>query len=355
MADAPPSEAELLALAEQTLADSGEEGVATAWWERALLAGPGASHVAAQTRVEFVAVASADLPAPQAGRAHAGYDPLLARLDPDELGVTGGSWQAGAARTAIVTSSGVRAFEQRSFAEVRVGPLRWAAVTPAGIDVAALGIEAQTLELTSPPTTPPSGEIEVVLGPDAVASVLDSLRPELTTGGALASRLGARVAASTVSLSDSPRFATTLPRSYDALGSPRQPAPLIQDGVAHRVVSGATGHAIAPDIRTPDGHAASADHLVLVGGGAADAAELLAPIELGLYLLTLELGFLVERGRIGPPVELGALTVDPLAVLASVRALTSRQRTFAVGGPSARSVGATVCPGLRASGGISFA
>jgi predicted Zn-dependent protease len=306
----------------------------------------------ARTQVEWVAVPAADLPRPATGRTHAGYDPLLARLDPDELGAPGGSWRAGAARTAIVTSSGVRAYEQRSFVEVALGPLRWAAVTPAGIDVAALAIEAELLAIGGPPVPPPAGPFEVVLGPDAVAAVLDRLRPQLARGGALADRLGTRVAASTVSLSDSPRFATTLPRSFDALGSPRQPVPLVQDGVAHRVVSAETGHAVTAD--GTDGLNAIPDHLVLVGGGAATTDELLAAVERGLYLPSLELGFVVERGRPASPVELRGLTVDPLALLASVRALTSRQRTFATRSPFARMVGATVCPGLLAGDGIGF-
>jgi predicted Zn-dependent protease len=62
-------------------------------------------------------------------------------------------------------------------------------------------------------------------------------------------RVGTRVAAPCINLSDSPRFAATLPRSYDALGAPLAPAPLIQDGVLHRVLD-----------RLPW-------HLVLVGGG----------------------------------------------------------------------------------------
>src|SRR5204863_445025 len=53
---------------------------------------------------------------------------------------------------------------------------------------------------------------------------------------ALSDRLGKRVAAPGVNLSDSPRFHATLPRAFDAEGVPKTPLPLIQDGIAHRVV-----------------------------------------------------------------------------------------------------------------------
>lgn len=342
----PPTAAELLERAEQALADAGGAGVATAGWERKLTASPGGAGEDIELRVEVTELPAGAPSAPRSGRAHAGYDPLLTRLEPEELAAAGGEWRAGAARTAIVSSAGARAFEQRSFAAVRLGPLGWAAVTPAGIDLAALAVEAAALETEAAPADPPEGELEVVLGPDAVAAVLDRLRPELASGGALAGRLGTRVAASTVALSDSPRYATTLPRSYDASGTPRQPVPLLQDGVAHRVVSPATGHADGAE-------GARAEHLVLVGGGAASVEELMAPIERGVYLPSLALGFLVEGGRRGAAIDVRALALDPLAVLASVQALTSRQRTFAVG-DSPRTVGATVCPALRAAAGVVF-
>ena len=100
--------------------------------------------------------------------------------------------------------------------------------------------------------------------------------------------------------------------------------PLIQDGVAHRVVldtasGGSTGHASRP------GHADPwPDHLVLVGGGAADEDALCAPLQLGLhipaFLLTAEGGWrldgarMVEGGR-RTDATTGLADLDPLAVL----------------------------------------
>ena len=85
--------------------------------------------------------------------------------------------------------------------------------------------------------------------------------------------------------------------------------PLIQDGVAHRVVhdlrsaalAGArsTGHALAPG-GDPEGPRPT--NLVLVGGGAADEEELCAPVERGIYVTRLWYANLVrQRRRSSPP------------------------------------------------------
>lgn len=123
--------------------------------------------------------------------------------------------------------------------------------------------------------------------------------------------------------------------------------PLIQDGVAHRTVSLATGHAVRAGSAE-----ARPDHLVLVGGGAATVEELLAPIDLGLYLPSLGRGFLVCDGRRAEPLAPVAWAIDPVAVLAGTQALTARQRTIPTEG-DARTIGATVAPALRTRGGVS--
>jgi PmbA protein len=224
-----------------------------------------------------------------------------------------------------------------------------------------------------------------VLDADAVGGLLEMLAGLAFNGlahaegrGALDGRLGTRVAASAINLSDAPRFARTWPRAFDFEGVPRAPLPLIQDGVAHRVVhdtrsaavagDGAvsTGHAIAP------GGAASGPHptnLVLAGGGAADVDELAKPIERGIYVTrlwylnvvhpkqTLLTGttrdgtFLIEDGRIAKPLRDVRLTDSVLRILAATEALTASPRLtsdaeyygrrFALG---------TVCPALRANG-----
>lgn len=92
--------------------------------------------------------------------------------------------------------------------------------------------------------------------------------------------------------------------------------PLIQDGVAHRVMhelrsaaraggaAASTGHATAP------GGAADGprpEHLVLIGGGAADLAEIWAPVARGLYVS--HLGYESEIASGGTPVAIARGTV----------------------------------------------
>lgn len=392
----PPTEDELVGLAERALAHLDGEAQATAWWERTVHASGGAhlersvvsvevlvlldgrpgvvvttevdddglraaarrARKAAEREDEPGPTASGGLPEPATGRAHAGYDPALVELDPTTLVAEGRRWRAGAAKTAIVSTRGISSYEQRSFAALAVDAgrgtqLSAASLSPAGVDGEGLAAEAASLTIAEGETVAaPTEALPVVLGPDAVAAILDLLREELTEDGALAvdAVRGTRVVASSVNLSDSPRFASTLPRSYDALGVPRQPVPLIQDGVAHRVVSLETGHAVVAGRPT-----ARPDHLVLVGGGAADVHELMAPLDHGIYLPTLEGGFEIVDGRRGRPLAPVRVLADARRVLAATQALSSRQRTIATAAGSARTVGASVCPALRTTGGIALA
>jgi PmbA protein len=404
---------DLIALAERALAHvSVPAAQATAWWERQLSAGPGGTVTTEAVSVEVAALkdgrlgtatttdtgddglrraaegavrlagsgpeTTGPLPQPAPGRQHDGYDDSVHELDPADAGAALGawdSWRAAAARTAIASRAGVRAYEQRSFGELRVRrhgapgrslELATTAVRPAELDPGALAAEAQAMLGDGEPLAVGAGEYPIVLGPWAVAEVLR--RMALAFGGPvspLAGRLGTRVAASCVNLSDSPRFAATLPRSYDAEGAPRQPLPLIQDGVAHRLVEPGSGHAQAPG-----GTGGTVpEHLVLVGGGAAGLAELAAPIERGLFIPALSVHGSWIVGRRGAAMAEGVshirdgartepapnLTVlfEPLELLERAQALTARQRTIPP--PlqrSARTASATVCPALRASGGI---
>jgi predicted Zn-dependent protease len=403
--------AELLEIAERALAGvRGEEAQATAWWERQLTAGAGRSVVSEALSVEVAVIrdgrvgaavttevddddglaaaaaaaarlapggpaAAGGLPEPAPGHDHDGYDPGVESLEP--LGALGewDTWRAAAAKTAIASTRGVRAYEQRSFADLRVRrqgepgrslELAATAVGPAGLDPAGLADEALALLGGGEPSTVEAGEQAVVLGPWAMAEVVR--RAGLAFGGpqsAMADRLGTRVAAPAVNLSDSPRFAATLPRSYDAEGAPRQPLPLVQDGVAHRVVAAGTGHAVGPG-----GVGGTVpDHLVLVGGGAADISELAAPVERGLFIPALALhgGWMIGRrgsalaegarlirgGAPGEPVANLTVLFEPFELLAQIQALSARQRT--IPSPlqrSARTASATVAPAGRAGGGL---
>jgi predicted Zn-dependent protease len=381
------------------------------WWERRLAVGEhGVSDVVQQTaelvvlrhgrvgaasttdltaagldRLAAAATAHAELdrepvdarrlPDPEAGRPHDGWDPDVLALDPadlaDELAGAAGDelaieLRAGAARVAIVSTRGVRAFEQRTFASAEVhapGRPLAAATGLTGLDLAALVAAAQEGFHEGAPQPAEAGEPTVVLGPVAVAQLLDALKPELAGNeGVIAARRGTRIVASCINLADSPRLPGTLPRSHDAEGVPRRPVPLIQDGVAHRAVSDtatgdSTGHA------TRAGHAEPwPDHLVLVGGGAADQAELAAPIALGLLIpafLASDQGWLLDGARLieaGEPTwpVNGIAEIEPLAVLATGEALTAGQQLIPTDDDSALTIGATMAPALRARGGVTI-
>ncbi len=412
----PLSESEVLALADRALALAGPRAQVTAIWERRATT-VGGPQVHDHVQIEFVCLdgagigrattsdvdeaglghaagaarelaaqgaepAGAELPEAAPGRTHQGWDPGVLSVDPAAVAAeldqrfegAEAAWHCGAARTAIVSTAGVRAFEQRSFASLRVSRSAdgrtvtesIAAGGPKGLDLDAVVARMAAQSSSEPPVEALAGEHPVVLGPAAVAVVLDLVRPHFgalaaTGTSAVADRLGRRVVASCVALSESPRFPGTLPRSYDAEGLPRQPLPLVQDGVAHRVVRDSaspggpsTGHATVALASAP-----VPEHLVLVGGGAGDEDDLAAPLERGLHISALDpsgrrgLGaFVIEHGRRTAPLRDVAVDIDALAVLAATQALTMSQRLIDTGDVSARTVGATMCPALRAGAGV---
>jgi predicted Zn-dependent protease len=326
---------------------------------------------------------------PGPARGHDGFDPVVLGLDAPAAGaallaVAGahGAFRAGAARTAIASTRGVRAYEQRSFAELRVRrgapggrslELSNVAVGPAGVDPAGLAAEVDELldGGAGEPVAVAQGEHAVVLGPWAVAEVLR--RAAVTFAGPnLHGRMGTRVAATSINLSDSPRYPGTLPRSFDAEGVPRQPVPLIQDGVAHRAVHDATSGASTGHARAPGGLGGPLpEHLVLVGGGAPGLAELAAPLADGLLIPALsfrgswvigEPGSAmaegvrhIRDGEIADPAPNLMVMFEPLELLAAVQDLTTAQRAVSASPlpqDSARTASATLAPGLRAGGGL---
>ena len=133
---------------------------------------------------------------------------------------------------------------------------------------------------------------------------------------------------------------------------PKHALALIRDGVARAVVhdtrsaaragTTSTGHALAPG---GSAYGPAPSNLVLAGGDAADEAELMAPIERGLYVTrlwylnivhqksTLVTGttrdgtFLIEDGRIGRPLRDVRFTDSILRVLEATEALTADPAT----------------------------
>jgi hypothetical protein len=275
-----PSEAELLALARGA---SGETGLARATWRREK------KGSVPEFSVEVVAIDSPVAYAP--ARGHDGWD----------LAAFAAGAEVPAALSVFAWASGEHATERRSHVRAQRGELARAATrTDARHRLQA--------ELDGLPDHDAGADLDdaVVLGPDAVAQVLEALRKDLQT---LESRRGTRVASSAVNLSDSPRFTATLAQSLTLQGVPRAPSPVIQDGVS----------AGRPQ--------QSPEHLVLVGGGAADLAELTRGGEIP---------FVTHLDRVP----------DPFALLARVQALTARQSTIPRGSDPA-AVTATVCPAIR--------
>jgi predicted Zn-dependent protease len=348
------------------------------------------------------------LPSPAAARRHRGHDPATAELDPAaaaaalraafaESAAGGleafGLWTAGEVRTAVASSTGVELADAVTDAHVKViardtdgrsGYATATAVSAGALDAAATAAAAAAKvgrgELGPPPGP---GEHHVVLDHAAVGTLLEFLGDLAFNGlahaegrGALSGRLGERVAAAAVNLSDSTRVPGTLPRAFDAEGVPKRPLPLIQDGVAHAVVhdirsaaragAATTGHALAP------GGAAGGPaptNLVLAGGGAATLAELCAPIERGIYVtrlwyvnavdprhalltgMTRDGTFLIEDGAITRPLRDVRFTDSALRILAATEDLTASQRLVGDAELYGRRFATGVlCPALRARG-----
>ena len=347
-------------------------------------------------------------PSPAPLREHHGHDPETARLDPAPGGAAlaavfavterrgleaHGTWTAGEVETAIASTAGTHVRDRVTDAFMKVtaiagdgrsGYASQTAVAMPGLDAAALAERAaDKATLDGAPATLPPGEYPVVLEPDAVAEILTQLGATAFNGlafaegrSALSGRLGTRVAASTIALSDSPRFPATLPRAFDLEGVPKAPLPLIQDGVAHRVVHDTRSAALAGGGATTTGHALAPGgspygpvptNLVLVGGGAADEAELCRPIERGVYVTrfwyvnpvrpaeTLMTGvtrdgtFLIEDGEIARPLADLRFTDSLLGVLQRTEALTANARLTSEGELYGRRFATgVVCPALRA-------
>lgn len=340
---------------------------------------------------------------PAAGRPHEGFDLATARLDPamaeEVLAATAGEgvrqacFGARSVEVAIAGSTGLRIAERATVAHLGLQGEQGAAASaaagaasaldPAGLLARATRRAGATLAAFEPSSEHLTGP--VVLGPEAVAAILRVLGASAFNGllhaegrGALAGRLGTRVAAAAINLSDSPRYASTLPRSYDADGVPKSPLPLIQDGVAHRVVHDRFSAARARGAAASTGHALRCGgaptgpeprNLVLVGGGAADEEDLASSVHRGVLVDRLHdvhvLGpararfgahtggdtYAIEDGAIVARLPSLSVADSALALLATVEALGARAR-LVLDRPSSPLAWPTgvVCPPLRAAG-----
>jgi predicted Zn-dependent protease len=345
--------------------------------------------------------------ATEPARQHHGHDAATAALDPEAGGAAlattfataerheleaHGVWTVAEDERAVATSAGGAVLDRTTDALMKV-----ICIAPGGRSgyAAAMGVAASKLLEPEPlaeraaakalapgeAAELPPGEYPVVLEPRAVGSLLELLGDTALNGlayaegrGALVDRLGKQVAAPGINLADSPRFPATLPRAFDAEGTPKRPIPLIQDGVARGVVhdlrsgalagAGSTGHAREPG-GAPEGPRPT--NLVLAGGGAAGFDELCAPIERGVYVtrlwyenvvrpketlvtaVTRDGTFLIEDGGVTRPLRNLRLTDSVLGILSRVEDLSARQELTSHGEFYARRFAhGVVSPALRA-------
>lgn len=352
-------------------------------------------------------------PAVSKPKAQHGFDAATAELDPrhggDALATTfavagrhgveaHGVWSAAEVETALASSSDGVLTDRVTDAFMKItciadsGRSGWASATGAAIgaiDAEALAERAAARASGAFAARPvvtrlQPGEHPVVLAPAAVAELLTWLAWCAFNGlahaeghGALVGKLGTTVAAASIDLSDAPHHERTLPRAFDAEGVAKGPLPLIQDGVAVNVThdtrtaalaggdARTTGHALAPG-GSPWG--ALPTNLVLAGGGAADEADLCAPIERGVYVtrlwytnvvrpnqtlltgVTRDGTFLIEDGQITAPLEDLRLTDGILGVLERTEALTAAHELWSEGEFYGRRFATgTVAPALRST------
>ncbi|HEX8856613.1 MAG TPA: metallopeptidase TldD-related protein [Thermoleophilaceae bacterium] len=329
-------------------------------------------------------------PPPRKCRPHRGFDPDTAALDPapgghalrtvfeaaNDHGVEAhGVWTDGDVTTAIASSTGTALNDRVTDAFMKVVCIspsgRSGFATASGVRLSAIDPAELAFKAAAKATVPGEparlepGEYPVVLEVPAAAELLTWLGHVAFNGLAYAEdrsplngSLGALVSAPSINLSDSPRYRRTIPRAFDFEGVPKAPLPLIQDGVAHRVVHDTRSAALTGDGATSTGHALAPGgddwgpiptNLVLIGGGAADEAELCLPIELGVYVtrvwytnmlrpketlltgVTRDGTFLIEDGRVTRPLEDMRFTDSVLRVFEGTQALTSRTRLWSEG------------------------
>jgi PmbA protein len=340
-------------------------------------------------------------------RGHEGFDAATAAIDPAlggaqleaafaacaERGLEAhGTWTAAEVDTAVASTSGTAALDRVTDAFMKV-----TAIAPSGRSgfaertaVAAGEIDGREIATLAAAKVAadgeavrlPAGDYPVVLDADAVGDILSWVGYLAANGLAFAEgrsafceRLGSRVAAARINLSDSPRYTRTLPRAFDAEGVPKAPIPLIQDGVAHRVVhdtrsaalcnTHSTGHAVSPGGSEVG---PMPTNLVLIGGGAADEAELAEPIERGVYVtrvwytnpirpketlitgVTRDGTFLIEDGQVTRPLADMRFTDSALGLLDRCEELGARPRLVSEGEFYGRRFAhGVVAPSMRAS------
>jgi predicted Zn-dependent protease len=313
---------------------------------------------------------------------HDGYDAATAEGDPAagldavaavRAAVAGrapvaASWHQGAVTHALAASTGLSVVDRTTDVHLRVragaGGVRSAVAAESAraagtLDAAAIGLRALERIPGGEWHDASPGEQTVVLTPEALAAILGVAARLVFDGFAAADgrttaagRLGSRVAAPGITLADDPLAPGTLPRAFDASGTPKAALALIRDGVLEGLVHDgrserSTGHAVAPG---GDEHGPRPTNLVLAGGDAADLADLVAGVDVGLLVTSIEelrpinaeLGLAyglaadgasrIVDGRVVGAAGSVPLLVSPLEVLGGMDALTAER--ILVGAPT---------------------
>jgi predicted Zn-dependent protease len=349
-------------------------------------------------------------PEPAWVRPHDGFDGATAQMDPAaggdalatafgvaaEHGVEAhGVWSTGDVETAIASSTGIAVVDRVTDAFMKttcIAPdgrsgwangssLRLSDIDPRAIaEAAAVRASGKFAERREVVRLDP-GEYPVVLAPAALAEMLDWLAFGAFNGlahaegrGAFVDKLGKCVVSPAVNISDTPRYPRTLPRAFDAEGVPKAPIPLIQDGIALNVVHDTRSAALVPGAKST-GHALAPGgsswgpiptNIVMIGGGAADEAELCRPIQRGVYVtrlwytnavrlnetlitgVTRDGTFLIENGKIAAPLEDMRMTDSVLRMLLKTEDLTARSVLWNEGEfYGRRFASGTVAPAIR--------
>jgi predicted Zn-dependent protease len=256
-----------------------------------------------------------------------------------------------------------------------VGELRLGEETERAIRVCRMSRDPVSLD---------PGGYDVVLEPEAVCELLEWLSviafaaPEVEQETSpLAGRLGERITGESIDLTedplcDDPTLGFGAP--FDREGTWKRRVPLIERGVARavlydrtyaaRMAAASTGSAQLPSPGTAGGVGATA--LMLGGGAAASADELIGGIERGLYVcrlhyvnglieprravmtgLTRDGCFLVEKGKVTQAVGNMRFTDSLLEGLARVDGMTRARKAVPTGWSD---VGAFVSPAVRIRG-----
>ena len=300
----------------------------------------------------------------------------------DEVGALAyGSYSTATERVGVVNSHGIRAYEERTLAQLIVvamapdggsGYAESAAVDHTSIDSGAIGREAAAKAARSRDPRPlDPGDYPVVLEEYAVVDLLDMLgyvgfSALAVQEGRSFFEPGRRVGSELVSVRDDATDPAGTPAAFDYEGVGKRPVQLLERGVCREVVYDA--QTAGRDGRPSTGHGLPAPNPwgpfplnQFMAAGEASREELIARLDRGLLVtrfhytnpvhpklaivtgMTRDGTFLVEHGEIVGPVRNLRFTQSYLDAVAGVEAV-GRERRLLRG-----FLGSAVVPALRIS------